>query len=159
MAGTLMRMKHSERGFTLIELLVVVGIIGMLSGVVLAYLNQGREKGRDARRLTDLQTMVKALELSMNENKAYPGTGGTTYVSGTGACVASFAQISTVLTTAHISNVPKDPNNTQCYFYIPDTGNQGYKLFMNPDDNAYLTRDSGCTSVDAPDTTYFCLQR
>lgn len=152
-------MKRSERGFTLIELLVVIGIIGMLTGLVLAYVNQGKGKGRDARRLTDMQTLVKALELSMNDNKMYPGTGGTAYVSGTGACVSTYAQISTVLTTAHISNVPKDPDVSQCYFYIPDTGNQGYKVFFDPEDTSLLAKDSGCTSTEAPAATYYCLQR
>ncbi len=152
-------MKRSERGFTLIELLVVVGIIGMLSGVVWAYVNQGRGKGRDARRLMDLQTLTKALELAQNENKIYPGVAGTAYVSGTGACVSTYAQISTVLATQFISNIPKDPDATQCYFYIPDTGNQSYKLFMDPEDTGLLAKDSGCTSTQAPAATYYCLQR
>jgi general secretion pathway protein G len=152
-------MKRSERGFTLIELLVVIGLIGMLSGVVWAYVNQGRGKGRDARRLMDLQTLTKALELSQNESKVYPGTAGTVYVSGTGACVSTHTQLNTVLTTAFISNIPKDPSATQCYFYIPDAGNQSYKLFMQPEDATLLTKDSGCTSVAAPDTSYYCLQR
>jgi prepilin-type N-terminal cleavage/methylation domain-containing protein len=152
-------MKRSERGFTLIELLVVIGIIGMLSGVVWAYVNQGRNKGRDARRLMDLQTLTKALELSQNENKIYPGTAATVYVTGTGACVSTYAQLSTILGTQFISNIPKDLDTTRCYFYIPDTGNQSYKLFMQPEDATLLTKDSGCTSVEAPAATYYCLQR
>lgn len=153
-------MKRSyTKGFTIIELLIVIAIIGLLSGLILAYVNQGRGKSRDARRLTDLQTYVKALELYMNENKTYPGTGGTAYVTGSGACVSTYAQINTVLTSSYISNVPKDPDTAQCYFYIPDVGNQGYKVFMDPEDTSLLTKDSGCTSTEAPAATYYCLQR
>lgn len=61
--------KQKSLGFTLIELLVVVAIIGVLSGVVLESLNSARAKSRDAARLTAVDQINKALELS--------ATGGT----------------------------------------------------------------------------------
>ena len=39
---------HTNRGFTLIELLVVVSIIGLLSSIVLASVNNARLKSKDA---------------------------------------------------------------------------------------------------------------
>ncbi len=50
-----------KRGFTLIELLVVIAIIGLLASVVLASLNTARQKGRDARRLSDLKEIANAV--------------------------------------------------------------------------------------------------
>ncbi len=59
-------------GFTLIELLVVIAIIGMLSSIVLASLNSARSKGRDARRLSDMDQIHTALELYYDKYGKYP---------------------------------------------------------------------------------------
>ncbi len=66
-----------SRGFTLIELLVVISIIGILSSVVLASLNSARAKARDARRMSDLNSIQIALEM-------YYLDYGTYRISGTG---------------------------------------------------------------------------
>ena len=90
-----------RRGFTLIELLVVIAIIGILSSVVLASLNSAREKGRDARRISDLKQLQLALEL-------YYDGGSNTYP----AALAS-------LTPNYISVIPTDPSSgTAAYGYV-----------------------------------------
>lgn len=61
-----------QRGFTLIELLVVIAIIGILSSVVLASLNSARQKGRDAKRVSDISQLKLALELYFDSNRQYP---------------------------------------------------------------------------------------
>ncbi len=63
---------HRKKGFTLIELLVVIAIIGILSSVVLASLNSARQKSRDAKRVSDIQNLQLALELSFDSNNEYP---------------------------------------------------------------------------------------
>ena len=62
------------RGFTLIELLVVIAIIGILSGIVLVNLRSSQTKARDARRMSDVNALVTALNLYYSDNKAYPAT-------------------------------------------------------------------------------------
>jgi prepilin-type N-terminal cleavage/methylation domain-containing protein len=93
--------KSYKRGFTLIELLVVIAIIGILSSIVLASLNSARQKGRDARRISDIKQLQLALELSYDANGSYP-TGLTT-----GALV----------TPGYITTIPTDPVSLLGYAY------------------------------------------
>jgi len=64
----------NNRGFTLIELLVVIAIIGVLAAVVLVTTGSARLKGRDARRLTDIQQVKSGLDIYYNLGAGYPDT-------------------------------------------------------------------------------------
>lgn len=87
-----------SRGFTLIELLVVIAIIGILSSVVLASLNSARQKGRDARRISDMKQLQLALELSYDLNSSeYPDEG------------ASDTLPSSLVSQGFIGSIPADP--------------------------------------------------
>ncbi len=95
-----MRYASGQRGFTLIELLVVVAIIGMLSSVVLASLNSARTNARDARRMQDLTSLTRALELYATDNVGtYPAHSDGT-VSG---------DLSTLVSNNYIPALPADP--------------------------------------------------
>src|SRR6185295_145178 len=72
----------SSRGFTLIELLVVIAIIGVLSTVVLAALNNARDKGSNGAVKANLLTIRAQAELFYDTPVA-EGGGGETY---TGLC-------------------------------------------------------------------------
>lgn len=76
----------NQRGFTLIELLVVIAIIGILSSVVLASLNSARQKGRDARRSSDLKQIQLALEL-------YFDASGSVYPAATSSLVSTYISV------------------------------------------------------------------
>lgn len=91
--------KNTNRGFTLIELLVVIAIIGILSSVVLASLNSARQKGRDARRISDIKQLQLALELNYDSAQTYP------------------LATSTLVTAGYISTLPNDPSLGTGYGY------------------------------------------
>jgi prepilin-type N-terminal cleavage/methylation domain-containing protein len=159
---------HKSRGFTLIELLVVIAIIGLLSSVVLASMGSKCAAGRDARRLADMQSFLKGLELYyLNNGYLYPGAVGTFYYSGPSsagcatACTGTPVDISTIAN--FIPNVmpvaPKDPDTAKCYCYTPLSSNQGFRVWMAPEDTSAggpLSKDNDC---QAPTTTYYCLTK
>jgi prepilin-type N-terminal cleavage/methylation domain-containing protein len=91
--------KSAKRGFTLIELLVVIAIIGILSSVVIASMNSARAKSRDARRVSDMLEVQKAVALI--------NTTGAETLAG---CTAAGAPVDTC-TTPSLTNY-KDPSGT-----------------------------------------------
>ncbi len=117
-------MRTNQKGFTLIEILIVVAIIAILASVVLVGLGPTQQKGRDARRLSDLREVQNALELYYNQNGQYPT------VSGTGS--AAWSALSSAITSANIGitqPLPNDPSAGATYYYSPEgTNNSGYVL-------------------------------
>ena len=59
----------NKKGFTLIELLVVIAIIGILSGVVLTSLNQGRVRARIAAAQATMSGIIPAAIFCMDDGK------------------------------------------------------------------------------------------
>jgi len=85
-------MKTKSSGFTLIELLVVIAIIGILASIVLVSLNSARNKGKDARVISDIQQIRTALNAGYNgigypDLKNNANTGST--VTGNATCTTN----------------------------------------------------------------------
>lgn len=111
-------------GFTLIELLIVISIIGILAALVLTNIQGVRERARDARRKSDLNSLKTSLRLYYNDFGSFPtstngridgcGTGGTTCEWGT-----TFASANT-----YMNQLPLDPSSsasnpiTYTYTYV-----------------------------------------
>lgn len=68
--------KYLKKGFTLIELLVVVAIIAILALIVLLALNpvEMARKSRDSRRLSDLGTVRRAIDLALSDKETLSPT-------------------------------------------------------------------------------------
>ncbi len=107
----------SNKGFTLIELLVVIAIIGLLATVVMTSLNSARKKGRDTRRIEDINQLRSALEMYYDSQGSYP---------------ASLNNL-TASSTRFLSVVPSDPTNSgdYVYTYSPFNNNLDYVLKAN----------------------------
>lgn len=83
-----------RKGFTLVELLVVVGIIGVLASVSIVSLNSVRQKGRDAKRISEVKQMQSAMEAYFTNGGSYPVVAAATILGSAGnaaLCPAGFA--------------------------------------------------------------------
>jgi prepilin-type N-terminal cleavage/methylation domain-containing protein len=103
--------KKSQKGFTLIELLVVVTIIAILALIAILAINpvEMARRSRDSRRLADLGTLRKAIDLSMADNTCtlpVTAAGGITVNSGTS--VITFGGTACNI-SKYLSVVPGDP--------------------------------------------------
>lgn len=105
---------YARRGFTIVELLIVIVVIAILAAVTaVAYTNmQGR--ARDSQRLTDMKTIMKALEVYKTHNGIYPDEVGTTNASGwevthNGTSATNF--LSALVSANGVSKIPVDPAN------------------------------------------------
>lgn len=56
-----------KKGFTLIELLVVIAIIGVLSTIIIASLNQSRERAKIARAKMEMRQIINAIIFAQGE--------------------------------------------------------------------------------------------
>ena len=82
-----------SRGFTLIELLVVIAIIGLLASIVIVALGAAGAGGRDAKRVAELQSILRTLTFLDNDNSS------PVPITGTGCSNGNLARNCTLLST------------------------------------------------------------
>lgn len=105
-----MNYRLRQSGFTLIELLVVITIIGVLSSIILVSLTTARAKARDARRVVEIDSISKALEIYFTTNNSYPPTTPAGFVGADAA-------IQMLVASGTLSAVPTVAAPSSGYFY------------------------------------------
>lgn len=130
-----------QKGFTLVELLIVIAIIALLSTAVTFAIQTVQARGRDARRVADMDQLVKALNLYLNENTTYP-------ISATAICIDGSDLVTTALQGANIVQqpfvdplYPDDTNN--CYRYQSDGIGSTYSIRYFLETGSVQSKDQG----------------
>lgn len=116
-----------KRGFTLIELLIVIAIIGLLATLAIVSLTTAQRKARDTKRVADMSTLQKSIELYYSDNAAYPTS------------IATYTALNTAL-ASYITAVPTPPNTTP-YYYLVDTGGSSYVVGTTLEDSSHQGLD------------------
>lgn len=118
-------MKSAKSGFSLIEILLVIGIMGFLMTLILISVSNARRDSRDNKRLVDIQSMQKALELYWQQYGAYPVVGGE---SGE---VQNWSELSETLSLYILTALPVDPFNRDISIYSYVSKNDGKAYYLS----------------------------
>ncbi|MBI2048575.1 MAG: type II secretion system protein [Parcubacteria group bacterium] len=135
-----------RRGFTMIELLVVIAIIGLLSAVAMASFGAVQKRGRDARRISDVNTIAKSLaSYAVTSGGVFPIT--TTPIDITGE-----DGLSTVLENAGVINaVPHDPASpVQDYTYVTPANGSSFTISFCLETDTIKGYSEGCGNTITP---------
>lgn len=154
MQHTKQRKNTRRHGFTIVELLIVIIVIAILAAIVIVAYNGIVGKARDAQRVADMKTIMKALEIYRTNTGAYPNANPTVNASGwevstNGTSATNFLSILTASGT--LSKIPVDPVNTGNPAALgPGSGANEYEYF-------YYKYTAGTSSCDATRGDYYVL--
>lgn len=149
--------RSSKKGFTLIEILLVIGIIAVLATVVIVSLDPATrfQNARDARRLSDIQSILSATQQFIVDNRGVLpdgvdtierqiGTASSGCVITEGICSANLGSCLNLSSTLerYLKDIPYDPENGS---------SERTRYTIATDSNNIVTVkacDSGDTTID-----------
>lgn len=122
-----MSVTNRRRGFTIVELLIVIVVVAILAAISIVAYSGIQQRARDARRLSDIQMINKAILSYYAVNGRYPQQTASPGVAGLEASTDSSNTFLEYLKNAgFLSSPPLDPLNDSNHFYgyflYPATG-------------------------------------
>lgn len=147
-----------NRAFTLVELVVVIGIIAILTSAFLAIITGQRAVARDKKRLVEIDSIRKALELYYADEEKYPQEDGWCCIGATigepEKCVNFPSDMESLF-----PSIPRDPlypieydvGKRHCYHYISTSSNQIYKVHVRLESGTdYQVYSKGGKDISLP---------
>jgi len=144
---------NSKKSFTLIELLVVIAIIGLLTGIIIIGLKDALARGRDAKRIAEVNGISKALELYHADYDKYP------IQDRNFVCIEEYPDFASEM-KPYLPTIPQDPLYPQkwsqgtdwiyCYYYRSLLAGKEYMIFLKLEKGTcrYYTVHSGASCVE-----------
>lgn len=122
---------HNWSGFTLIEIMIVIGMLGVLVTGIITVINPLKQirSANDAKRISDLGQLQKALELYYQDHQAYPRQSANYELMYENAAVA-WGQRFGPDAQPYMATLPKSPGSIKYIYYTPNATNpQSYVLY------------------------------
>ncbi len=142
----------NHKAFTLIELLIVIGIIGLLAVLAATSLAGARTRARDTRRIADLNSILKGLQLGHGQNGVYPTATPSTLGSGAASVLCALG--STVKWAADATAANCDSNRVYMGAVPADPGTGTYVYKTTDPANTFTVCATLEGSVNVSGATY-----
>lgn len=114
-------------GFSLLEMLIVMAIMGIILTIsTVSYLTI-QQRGRDARRRTDIEQLRTALEIYRSQNGIYPS------IAASNTWITAAPLNNPLVTPGYMRSIPTDPNQNATFPYWYKSWNswQNYCIAAN----------------------------
>ncbi len=138
-------MDSTRRGFTIVELLIVIVVIAVLATISIVAYNGIQDRSISARRLNDMTTIAKALEMYKAQKGYYPTVMPNSSGGWERSAVNPQSFLQALKTEGILTTVPVDPINdapqgamgpeatfTSYTYYLYNAGQFGCDVSLGP---------------------------
>ncbi len=140
---------NNQKAFTLIELLVVIAIISLLTTLAITNLKEARAKTRDAKRISDMDNLIKIIKMYYMDHGEYPGGSDGSGIEISPKCSSDLRD--DLINNGYLQEVPEDPGeNSNCF--TQNGGEGSDTAFFYGWDSGHCCEGSYCISINRLET-------